>query len=77
LRDGLDVAGAYNSLSQSRITDSGQRIVAVNSFGIKIIDKASAMETGRGGQGSLVAVAPQIGGLFRFDVDMPVPRQGY
>jgi hypothetical protein len=49
--------------------DRGLRIVPVNGFGIKIYDKAPAMGTGRGGQGSLVAVAPQVGGLFRFDVD--------
>jgi hypothetical protein len=49
--------------------DRGLQIVPVNGFGIKIYDKAPAMGTGRGGQGSLVAVAPQVGGLFRFDVD--------
>jgi hypothetical protein len=49
--------------------DWALRIVAFNGFGIKIYDKAPAIETGRGGQGSLVAVAPQVGGLFRFDVD--------
>jgi len=69
VRDVLHVAGAHNSLSQSRLMDRGLRIVPVNGFGIKIYDKAPAIGTGRGGQGSLVAVAPQVGGLFRFDVD--------
>ena len=68
VRDVLHVEGAHNSLSQSRLIDRGLRIVPVNGYGIKIYD-APAMGTGRGGQGSLVAVAPQIGGLFRFDVD--------
>ena len=74
VRDVLHVAGAHNSLSQSRLMDRGLRIVPVNGFGIKIYDKAPAMGTGRGGQGSHVAVAPQVGGLFRFDVD--VARKG-
>jgi hypothetical protein len=69
VRDVLHVAGAHNSLSQSRLMDRGLPIVPVNDFGIKIYDKAPAMGTGRGGQRSLVAVAPQIGGLFRFDVE--------
>jgi len=69
VRDVLDVAGAHNLLSQSRLMDRGLRIVPVNGFGIKIYDKAPAIGTGRGGQGSLVAVAPHVGGLFRFDVD--------
>jgi len=69
VRDVLHVAGAHNSLSQSRLMDRGLRIVPVNGFGIKIYDKAPAIGTGRGGQGSLVAVAPQVGGLFRFDVN--------
>jgi hypothetical protein len=68
VRDVLHVAGAHNSLSQSRLMDRGLRIVPVNGFGIKIYDKAPAMGTGHGGQRSLVAVAPQVGGLFRFDV---------
>jgi hypothetical protein len=48
--------------------DRGLRIVPVNGYGIKIYDNR--------GQGSLVAVAPQVGGLFRFDVDMKVARKG-
>jgi hypothetical protein len=77
VRDVLHVEGAHNSLSQSRLMDRGLRIVPVNGFGIKIYDKAPAMGTGRGGQGSLVAVAPQVRGLFRFDVDMKVARKGH
>jgi len=42
--------------------------------GIKIYDNAN---TGHGGQASLVAVAPQVGGLFRFDVDVKVARKGH
>jgi hypothetical protein len=61
VRDVLHVEGAHNSLSQSRLMDRGLRIVPVNGYGIKIYDNR--------GQGSLVAVAPQVGGLFRFDVD--------
>jgi hypothetical protein len=61
VRDVLHVDGAHNSLSQSRLMDRGLRIVPVNGYGIKIYDNR--------GQGSLVAVAPQVGGLFRFDVD--------
>jgi len=64
--DALTVEGAHNSLSQSRLMDRGLRIVPVNGFGIKIYYNAN---TGRGGQGTLVAVTPQVGGLFRFDVD--------
>jgi len=71
VRDVLHVAGAHNSLSQSRLMDRGLRIAPVNGFGIKIYNNAN---TGRGGQGTLVAVAPQIGGLLRFDVD--VARKG-
>ena len=74
VRDVLHVAGAHTSLSQSMLMDRGLRIVAVNGYGTKIYDKAPAMGTGRGGQGSLVAVAPQVGGLFRFDVDVKVAR---
>ena len=58
--------GAHNSLSQSRPMDWGLRIVPVNGYGIKIYDNR--------GQGSLVAVAPQVGGLYRFNVD--VARKG-
>jgi hypothetical protein len=72
VRDVLHVAGAHNSLSQSRLMDRGLRIVPVNGFGIKIYDNAN---TGRGGPGTLVAVAPQVGGLFRFDVK--VARKGH
>ena len=77
VRDVLHVEGAHNSLSQSRLMERGLQIVPVNGFGIKIYDKAPAMGTGRGGQGSLVAVAPQVGGLFRFDVDVKVARKGH
>jgi hypothetical protein len=68
VRDVLHVEGAHNSLSQSRLMDRGLWIVPVNGYGIKIYE-APAMGTGCGGQGSLVAMAPQIGGVFRFDVD--------
>jgi len=76
VRDVLHVEGAHNSVSQSRLMDWGLQIVPVNAFGIKIYDNAPAMGTGCGGQGSLVAVAPQGGGLFRFDVDMKVASKG-
>jgi len=66
VRDVLHVAGAHNSLSQSRLMDRGLRIVPVNGYGIKIYENL--------GQGSLVAVAPQVGGLCRFDV--VVARKG-
>ena len=69
VRDVLHVEWAYNSLSQTRLMDRGLWIVPVNGFRIKIYDKAPAIGTGHGGQGSLVAVAPQVGGFFRFDVD--------
>jgi hypothetical protein len=61
LRDVLHVDRAHNSLSQSRLMDRGLRIIPFNGYGIKIYDNR--------GQESLVAVAPQVGGLFRFDVD--------
>ena len=67
VRDVLHLEGAHNSLSQSRLMDRGLQIVPVNGYGIKIYDNR--------GQGSLVAVAPQVGGLFRFDVD--VARKGH
>jgi len=69
VRDVLHVEWAHNSLSQSRLMDWGLRIVPVNGFGIKIYDNR--------GQGSLVAVAPQVGGLVRLDVDMKVARRGH
>jgi len=77
VRNVLHVEGAHNSVSQSRLMERGLQIVPVNGFGIKIYDNAPAMGTGRGGQGSLVAVAPQVGGLFRFDVDVKVARKGH
>ena len=67
VRDVLHVAGAHNSLSQSRLINRGLRIVPVNGIGIKIYDNAN---TGLEGLGTLVAVAPQVGGLFWFDVDV-------
>jgi hypothetical protein len=73
VRDVLHVAGAHNSLSQSRLMGRGLQIVPINGFSIKIYD-TPAMGTGRGGRGCLVAVARQVGGLFRFDVD--VARKG-
>jgi hypothetical protein len=69
VRDVLHVERAHNSLSQSRLMDRALRIVAFNGFGIKIYDNR--------GQGSLVAVAPQVGGLVRLDVDMKVARRGH
>jgi len=66
VRDVLHVEGAHDSLSQSKLMDRGLWIVPVNGFGIKIYDTPN---TGRRGQGTLVAVSPQVGGLFRFDVD--------
>jgi len=56
----------HTTRSQSRLMDWGSRIVPVNGYRIKIYDNAN---TGRGGHGNLVAVALQVGGLFRFDVD--------
>jgi hypothetical protein len=70
VRNVLHIEGAHNSLSQSRLMDRGLRIVPVNGNGIKIYDKAprdSARGQGRG-QGSLVGVGRQVGGLFRLDV---------
>jgi len=67
VRDVLHVAGGHNLLSQSKLMDRGLWIVPVNGYGIKIYDNQ--------GQGSLVAVAPQIGGLFQFDVK--VARKGH
>jgi len=69
MRDDLHVDGAHNSLSQSRLMDRGQQIVPLNGIGIEIYDTVRAMGTASSGQGSLVAVAPQVGALFRFDVD--------
>ena len=66
VRDVLHVEGAHNSLSQSRIMDRGLRIVAVNGFRIKIYDNVN---TGRGCHETVVAIAPQVGSLFRFNVD--------
>jgi len=73
VRNVLHVKGAHNSLSQSRLMDRGLQIVPVNGYGIKIYDKSPAEDCARGqgrgrGQGSLVGVARQIGGLFRLDV---------
>jgi len=66
MRDVLHVAEAHNSLSRSRLMDRGLRIIPVNGYGIKIYDNQ--------GQGSLVAMAPQVGGLFRLDAN--VARKG-
>jgi hypothetical protein len=41
---------------------------------MKIFDNANSR---RGGKGCLVAIAPHVGGLFRFDVDLKVPRTGH
>jgi hypothetical protein len=57
VRDVLHVKGAHNSLSQSRLMDWGLRIVPVHGFGIKIYYNAN---TGRAGQGTLVAVHPRL-----------------
>jgi len=77
VRDVLYVEGAHNSLTESRLIDQGIHIVPVDGFIIKIYDKAPAMGTGRGCQRSLVPVAPQVGGLFRFDVDIKVVRKDH
>jgi len=61
VRDALHVKGAHNSLSQSGLMDRGLQIFRVNGYGIKIYDNR--------GQGSPVAQAPQVGGVFRFKVD--------
>jgi hypothetical protein len=70
VRNVLHVEGAHNALSQSRLMDRGLRIVSVNGYGAKIY--GDVVNAGHGGHhgsryGSLLAVAPQIGGLFRFD----------
>jgi len=62
VRDVLHVAGAHNALSQSRLMDRGLWIVTMNGYGIKIYDIR--------GQGSHVAVSPQVEGLFLFDMDV-------
>jgi hypothetical protein len=77
VRDVTHVAGAHNLLTQSRLMDRGLQIVPVNGFGIKIYDQAPVMGTGHGGLGSLVAMARQVGGLFRFDVDVKISRKGH
>jgi len=74
VRDVLHVEGAQDSLSQSRLMDRELRIVPVNGYIIKIYDKAPAIRTGCGHQGNHVAVAPQAGDLFGFDVN--VARKG-
>jgi hypothetical protein len=75
VRNVLHVEGAHNSLSQSWLMDRGLRIVPINGYGIKIYDKAPAEYNGRG-QGSLVGVARQTGGLFRLDVWLDVNVAG-
>jgi hypothetical protein len=77
LRDVHHVEGAHNSRSQSRFLDRGLQIVPVNCFRMKLYDNAPTMGTGPGGQECLVAVAPQVGGLFRFVVHMKVRRTGH
>jgi len=68
-RNVLHVAGAHNSLSQFRLMDRGLLIVPVIGYGTKIYNKSPAEDSAQGrGQGSLVGVARQIGGLFRLDV---------
>jgi hypothetical protein len=69
VRNVLHVEGAHNSVSQSRLMDRGLRIVSVNGFGVKINEKVVGTNDYRGGRyGKLVAVAPQVGGMFRLDV---------
>jgi hypothetical protein len=77
VRNVLHVEGAHNSLSQSRLMDRGLQIVPVNGYGIRIYDKLPPRDSARGqgrGQGSLVGVARQIGGLFRLDVKVAGKR---
>lgn len=65
----LHIEGAHSTLSQSRLIDRGLLIGSVNGFGVNIYEKAVGTEGDRAGRyGKLVAVAPQIGGLFRLDV---------
>jgi len=76
VRNILYVKGAHNSLSQSRLLVRGLRIVPVNGYRIQMYDKLPAEDSaggqGRGrGQGNLVGVARQTGGLFRLDVKWP------
>jgi hypothetical protein len=66
VRDILHVEGAHNSLSQSMIMDLELRITPANGFRITV--------NVRRGQQSLVAVAPQVGGVFKLDMDMKVAR---
>jgi hypothetical protein len=65
-RDALHVAGAHNSLYQSRMMDRGLQIVLVNGFEIIMYDNAN---TGHRDYRTPVANAPQVGCLFQFDVN--------
>jgi hypothetical protein len=70
VRNILHVEGAHNSLSQSRITHRGLRIVPVNGYVIKIYNKSLIHCTrGQGlGRGTFVGVARQTERLFWRDV---------
>ena len=68
VRNVLHVEGAHNTLSQSQLMDRGLRVVSVNGFGMKIYEKAVGNGYRGGRYGKLIAVAPQIGGLFWLDV---------
>jgi hypothetical protein len=74
VRDVLHMARANNTVSESRLMDRGLQIVPVIGFGIKIYDNSNP---GRGDYGTLVAVSPQVEGLFRSDVDVKIARKGH
>jgi len=63
------VAGAHNSVSQSRLMDQELWIIPGNCYKIMIYDNQ--------GEGSHVAMAPQVEGLFRCNVDQKVARKGH
>lgn len=66
VRDVFHLEGAHNLLSQSRLMNWGLPIAHINGFRTKIYNN---MKAGCRGPGPLVAMAPQVGGLFRVNVD--------
>lgn len=63
LRNALNVAGAYNSLSQSQQMDWGLHIVPVNGYRMKIYHILPADGNARGrGRGRLVVMVCLFGG---------------
>jgi len=65
--DILNVEGAHNILSQSKLMDQGPRIVPVNGYLIQIYDNQD--------EASIIDGAHQIGDPLRFDLDLP--RKGH